>query len=60
MSETGSGSDVVSMKTTAVQDGEHFVLNGSKFWITNAQEADIFLVRNYIIINSYDFLELKY
>lgn len=52
MSESGSGSDVVSMKTTAVRDGDHYILNGSKFWITNAQEADIFLVRKifYLII----------
>lgn len=32
MSEPGSGSDVVSMKTTATRQGDHFLLNGSKFW----------------------------
>lgn len=44
LSEAGSGSDAFSMKTTAKEDGDHYVLNGSKLWITNAKEADIFLV----------------
>ncbi len=34
-------SDVVSMKTVAVKDGDHYVLNGSKFWITNGPDADV-------------------
>ncbi|MEQ8525151.1 acyl-CoA dehydrogenase [Gracilimonas sp.] len=44
LSEAGSGSDAFALKTTAKEDGDHFVLNGSKLWITNANEADIFLV----------------
>ena len=44
MSETGSGSDVMSMRTTAVRDGDDYVLNGSKMWITNAPEADVIIV----------------
>ncbi len=44
MSEPGSGSDVMSMSTTAVRDGEDFVLNGSKMWITNAPGADVMIV----------------
>lgn len=44
LSEAGSGSDAFGLKTTAKEDGDHFVLNGSKLWITNANEADIFLV----------------
>ncbi|WP_421773508.1 acyl-CoA dehydrogenase [Gracilimonas sp.] len=44
LSEAGSGSDAFALKTTAKEDGEDFVLNGSKLWITNANEADIFLV----------------
>ena len=44
MSESGSGSDVVSMKTTAIWDGSHYVLNGSKFWITNGPDADVLVV----------------
>lgn len=44
LSEAGSGSDAFSMKTTAKEDGDDFVLNGSKLWITNANEADIFIV----------------
>lgn len=44
MSEVGAGSDVVSMKTTAEDKGDHFVLNGSKMWITNGPFADIVIV----------------
>ncbi len=44
LSETGSGSDAFSLKTRAVDKGDHFVLNGTKLWITNAGEADIFLI----------------
>lgn len=44
MSEVGAGSDVMGMRTRAVQDGEDYVLNGSKMWITNAPEADIVIV----------------
>ena len=44
MSETGAGSDVVSMKLKAKKDGEKFILNGSKMWITNAPNANIFVV----------------
>ena len=34
----------MSMRTTAVRDGEHYVLNGSKMWITNAPRADLMIV----------------
>lgn len=44
LSEAGSGSDAFALKTTAKEEGDHFVLDGSKLWITNANEADIFLV----------------
>jgi isovaleryl-CoA dehydrogenase len=44
MSEAGAGSDVVSMRTTAVRDGDGYVLNGSKMWITNAPGADVMIV----------------
>src|SRR6185369_3076507 len=44
MSETGAGSDVVSMRTRAVRRGDHFVLNGSKMWITNGPQADTLVV----------------
>lgn len=44
MSESGSGSDVVSMKLKAEKKGDHYVLNGSKFWITNAPDADVLVV----------------
>ncbi len=44
MSEPGAGSDVMGMRTTAVRDGEHYVLNGSKMWITNGPQADTLIV----------------
>lgn len=44
MSETGAGSDVVSMTTTARKDGDFFLLNGSKMWITNGPIADLIIV----------------
>jgi isovaleryl-CoA dehydrogenase len=44
MSEAGAGSDVVSMRTTALRDGDEYVLNGSKMWITNAPGADVMIV----------------
>jgi alkylation response protein AidB-like acyl-CoA dehydrogenase len=44
LSEAGSGSDAFALKASAREDGDHFVLNGAKLWITNANEADIFLV----------------
>jgi isovaleryl-CoA dehydrogenase len=44
MSEAGSGSDVVSMRLTARKTGDRYVLNGTKFWITNAPHADTLVV----------------
>ena len=44
MSETGAGSDVMGMRTTAVRDGDDYVLNGSKMWITNAPQANTLIV----------------
>ncbi|KAG1360153.1 hypothetical protein G6F62_000240 [Rhizopus arrhizus] len=44
MSEPGSGSDVVSMKLRAERKGDHYVLNGDKFWITNGPDADVLVV----------------
>lgn len=44
MSEPGSGSDVTSMKLTADKKGDHYVLNGSKMWITNGPTADVLVV----------------
>ncbi|TYP93985.1 butyryl-CoA dehydrogenase/short/branched chain acyl-CoA dehydrogenase [Fodinibius salinus] len=44
LSEAGSGSDAFALKARADEKDDHFVLNGSKMWITNAKEADIFLV----------------
>lgn len=44
MSEPGAGSDVVGMRLTAVRDGDHYVLNGRKMWITNGPDADVLVV----------------
>lgn len=44
LTESGSGSDAKAMRTTAVKDGDSYVLNGSKIFVTNAGEAEIYLV----------------
>lgn len=44
LSEPGAGSDVSSMRTQAKLEGDHYVLNGSKVWITNGGVADIYVV----------------
>jgi len=40
VSEVGGGSDVAALKTTAKSDGDDYVINGSKMWITNGMQAD--------------------
>lgn len=40
VSETGAGSDVASVRTTAVPDGDDYIINGSKMWITTGLQAD--------------------
>jgi isovaleryl-CoA dehydrogenase len=44
MSETGAGSDVMGMRTRAVRDGDNYVLNGNKMWITNAPESNVTII----------------
>ena len=44
MSEPGAGSDVVSMKLRAEKQGDRYVLNGTKMWITNGPDADVLVV----------------
>src|SRR5690606_13455589 len=44
MSEEGAGSDVVGMKLRAEKRGDRYVLNGNKYWITNAPDADTLVV----------------
>lgn len=44
MSETTSGSDVVSMRLKAEKKGDYYVLNGHKMWITNGPDADVLVV----------------
>ena len=44
LSEASSGSDAFALKASAKEDGNHYILNGAKLWITNANEADIFIV----------------
>lgn len=47
VTEPGAGSDVAGIKTTAVKKGDHWVLNGTKQWITNAAKADWYFVLAY-------------
>ncbi|MCA1616489.1 MAG: acyl-CoA dehydrogenase [Acidobacteria bacterium] len=44
LSEAGSGSDAFAMATKAVDQSDHYLLNGQKLWITNGVEAEIFVV----------------
>src|SRR3954463_8598672 len=44
LSEAGSGSDAFALTTRAREDGDHYAITGRKLWITNGNEADIFLV----------------
>ncbi|MEE2969052.1 MAG: isovaleryl-CoA dehydrogenase [Pseudomonadota bacterium] len=44
MSESGAGSDVVSMRTRAEKKGDRYILNGTKMWITNGPDADTLVV----------------
>jgi len=44
LSEPEAGSDATSQKTTAIDKGDHYVLNGTKNWITNGNSADFYLV----------------
>jgi acyl-CoA dehydrogenase family protein 9 len=44
LTEPSSGSDAASIKTTAVRDGDHYVMNGTKIWITNGGIADFFTI----------------
>ncbi len=47
VTEPGAGSDVAGIRTTAVKHGDHYVLNGTKQWITNAAKADWYFVLAY-------------
>ncbi|MEP7116553.1 MAG: acyl-CoA dehydrogenase family protein, partial [Acidobacteriota bacterium] len=44
LSEAGAGSDAFALTTRAVEDGDAYLLTGRKLWITNANEADVFIV----------------
>lgn len=44
MSEPNAGSDVVSMKLSAVKQGDNYILNGNKMWITNGPDANTFVI----------------
>ena len=44
MSEPGAGSDVVSMRLRAEKHGDRYILNGTKFWITNGPDADVLVI----------------
>jgi butyryl-CoA dehydrogenase len=44
LSEPGSGSDAAGLQTTAVPDGENYVLNGTKAWVTNGGQAEVYVL----------------
>lgn len=44
LTEPDSGSDAFALKTVAVKEGDHFIMNGSKLWISNAEHAGVFMV----------------
>ncbi len=44
VTEPGSGSDTTSLRTTAVRDGEHYVINGQKVWTSRAEHSDLLLL----------------
>ena len=44
MSEAGAGSDVVSMSLSARRDGDNYIFNGTKMWITNGPDADVYII----------------
>jgi len=44
LSEAGAGSDAASLQCKATKDGDHYVLNGTKSWITSGADADVFVV----------------
>ena len=44
LSEPASGSDAFALQTRAKKEGDHYIINGSKMWITNSYEAEVFLI----------------
>ncbi|PDW04534.1 acyl-CoA dehydrogenase [Candidatus Viridilinea mediisalina] len=44
LSEPGAGSDAAAQKTTAVRDGDHYIINGVKNWVTNGDHADLIVL----------------
>ena len=44
LTEADAGSDAASMKTTAIKDGDHYIVNGTKQWITNGGDAEVYSV----------------
>ena len=44
MTEPGTGSDLAGIRTTAVRDGDHYVVNGAKTFISNGQSGDLFVI----------------
>lgn len=44
LTEPESGSDASTMKTRAIQDGDNYIINGNKTWISNSPIADVFII----------------
>jgi hypothetical protein len=52
LSEPASGSDAFALQTRAKKDGDNWIINGSKMWITNSYEAEVFLIFANVCISS--------
>lgn len=53
LSEAGAGSDAFALQTKAEDKGDHYVLNGTKMWISNSKEADVFIVFATVYVKVY-------
>lgn len=61
LSEAESGSDAFSLKTRAVKDGNHYIINGTKMWISSSEIAGVYLVMANAdpkIVSTFDNLKL--
>jgi short/branched chain acyl-CoA dehydrogenase len=56
LSEAGAGSDAFALKTRAEDKGDYYLLNGTKMWISNSKEADLFTVFATVYVKRYNII----